>query len=160
MRRPISSTWFTPHSMESDPLVGPRATSKTNILAFLRCAPESQAFYPDLQNMHTLYQTKHHAARSSEPERSISRIARIAYIIQLTPEVDPWISLLQLIPAITMGVDHRPNETSPVPSSTFTTACSPYAGRLFGAALLGSSHLPWPSLSLTSSAPPCSPFRG
>jgi len=77
----------------------------------------------------------------------------------------PWISLLQLIPAITMGVGHRPNETSPVPSSTFTTSRSPYAGEacpelvegFFGAAFPGSSRLPWPSLSLTSSALPGSP---
>jgi len=69
----------------------------------------------------------------------------------------PWTSLLQLIPAITMGVDHRPNETSPVPSSTFTTSRSPYAGEFFGAAFPGSSRLPWPSLSLTSSALPGSP---
>jgi hypothetical protein len=75
----------------------------------------------------------------------------------------PWVSLLQLIPAITMDVDYRPNETSPVPPSTFTTSRSPYAGEFFGAAFLfgaafpGSSRLPWPSLSLTSSALPGSP---
>jgi hypothetical protein len=69
-----------------------------------------------------------------------------------------WISLHQLIPAITMDVDHRPNETSPVPSPTFTASRSPYAGEFFGAALSGSSRLPWPSLSLTSSALPCSPL--
>jgi hypothetical protein len=54
----------------------------------------------------------------------------------------PWTSLLQLMPAITMGVDHQPDETSPVPSPTFTTSRSPYAGGFFGAALPGSSHLP------------------
>ena len=69
-----------------------------------------------------------------------------------------WISLHQLIPAITMDVDHRPNETSPVPSPTFTASRSPYAGEFFGAALSGSSRLPWPSPSLTSSALPCSPL--
>jgi len=77
----------------------------------------------------------------------------------------PWISLLQLISAITMDVDHRPNETSPVPPSTFTTSRSPYAGEacpelvegFFGAAFPGSSRLPWPSLSLTSLALPGSP---
>jgi hypothetical protein len=56
-----------------------------------------------------------------------------------------------------MDVDHRPNETSPVPPSTFTTSRSLYAGEFFGAAYPGSSRLPWPSLSLTSSALPCSP---
>ena len=44
-----------------------------------------------------------------------------------------------------------------IPSPTFTTSRSPYAGGFFGAALPGSSHLPWPSLSLTSSALPGSP---
>jgi hypothetical protein len=70
-----------------------------------------------------------------------------------------WTSLLQLIPAVTVGVDHRPDEISPVPSPAFTTSRSPYAGGSFGAALPGSSHLPWPSLSLKSSAPSCSPLR-
>jgi hypothetical protein len=54
-------------------------------------------------------------------------------------------------------VDHRPDETSPVPPSTFTTSRPPYAGEFFGAASPGSSHLPWPSLSLKSSALPCPP---
>ena len=58
-----------------------------------------------------------------------------------------------------MGVDHRPNKTSPVLSPTFTTSRSPYAGEFFGAAFPGSSRLPWPSLSLTSLALPCSPLR-
>jgi hypothetical protein len=57
-----------------------------------------------------------------------------------------------------MGVDHRPNEISPVPSPTLTTSRSLYAGEFFGAAYPGSSRLPWPSLSLTSSALPCSPL--
>ena len=52
---------------------------------------------------------------------------------------------------------HRPCETSPVPSPTFTTSRSPYAGEFFGVVPSGSSHLPWPSLSLTSSALPGSP---
>jgi len=34
----------------------------------------------------------------------------------------------------------------------------PYAGEFFGAAFPGSSRLPWPSPSLTSSALPCSPL--
>ena len=69
------------------------------------------------------------------------------------------LSLLQLIPVVTMSVNHRPDETSPVPSSTVTTSRSLYAGEFFGAAFPGSSRLPWPSLSLTSSALPCSPSR-
>jgi len=63
------------------------------------------------------------------------------------------------------GCGHRPNETSPVPPSTFTTSRSPYAGEacselvegFFGAAFPGSSRLPCPSLRMTSSALPCSP---
>jgi len=54
-------------------------------------------------------------------------------------------------------VDRRPSETSPVPSSTFTTSRSPYAGGFLAAASSGSSPLPWPSLSLSSSAPSFSP---
>ena len=68
-----------------------------------------------------------------------------------------WTSLPQLIPAVTVRVVHRPSETSPVPSPTFTTSRSPYAGEFFGVVPSGSSHLPWPSLSLTSSALPGSP---
>ena len=70
-----------------------------------------------------------------------------------------WTSPLRLIPFVTMAVGHRPSETSPVPSSTFTTSRSPYAGGFFTAALPGSSPLPWPSLRLTSSAPSFSRFR-
>ena len=87
----------------------------------------------------------------------LSRWSSVLWPPPTSHPASPWISLLQLIPAITMGVDHRPNETSPVPSSTFTTSRSPYAGEFFGAAFPGSSRLPWPSLSLTSSALPCSP---
>ena len=88
----------------------------------------------------------------------LSRWSPVLWPPPTSHPASPWTSLLQLIPAITMGVDHRPNETSPVPSPTFTTSRSPYARGFFGAALPGSSHLPWPSLSLTSSAPSCSPF--
>jgi hypothetical protein len=55
--------------------------------------------------------------------------------------------------------DTIPCEISPVPSPTVTTSRSPYAGEFFGAAFPGYSRLPWPSLSLTSSALPCSPLR-
>ena len=64
-----------------------------------------------------------------------------------------WISLLQLIPIVTTDVNRRPSETSPVPSPTFTTSRSPYAGGFLTAVLPGSSPLPWPSPSLTGSAP-------
>jgi len=42
-------------------------------------------------------------------------------------------------------------------SPAFTTSRSLYAGEFFGVAFPGSSRLPWPSLSLTSSALPGSP---
>jgi hypothetical protein len=70
----------------------------------------------------------------------------------------PWTSLPQLIPAITMGVGHRPNETSPVPSSTVTVSRSLYAEEFFSAALSGSSHLPWPSLQIDKLGSPLSPY--
>ena len=69
-----------------------------------------------------------------------------------------WISLLQLIPFVTTDVDRLPCEISPVPSSTFTTSRSPYAGGFFAVVYSGSSPLPWPSPSLIGSAPSCSPF--
>ena len=69
-----------------------------------------------------------------------------------------WISLLQLIPFVTTDVGRRPCEISPVPSSTFTTSRSPYAGGFFAVVYSGSSPLPWPSPSLIGSAPSCSPF--
>ncbi len=70
----------------------------------------------------------------------------------------PQISPPRLILAVTIGLGYRPGETSPVPSPTFSTSRSPYAEGFFVAASSGSSPLPWPSLSLTSSAPSCSPF--
>ena len=57
-----------------------------------------------------------------------------------------WISPLRLIPFVTLAVGHRPDEISPVPSSTFTTSRSPYTGGSFTAAFPGSPPLPWPSL--------------
>jgi hypothetical protein len=48
-----------------------------------------------------------------------------------------------------------PHPAPPTPESSL--ACPARTG--FTAALPGSSPLPWPSLSLTSSALPCSPFR-
>ena len=64
-----------------------------------------------------------------------------------------WISPLRLIPFVTVDVGHRPDEISPVPSSTFATSRSPYAGGFFAAAYPGSSPLPWPSLSATAWLP-------
>ena len=46
----------------------------------------------------------------------------------------PWTSPHWLIPAVTLRVGQRPDETSPVPSPTFTTSRSPYAGEFFDAA--------------------------
>ena len=42
---------------------------------------------------------------------------------------------LRLIPAVTMDVSHRPDETSPVSSSAVATSRSPYAGGFLAAAL-------------------------
>ena len=42
---------------------------------------------------------------------------------------------------------------------TLATSRSPYAGGFFAAVLSGSSPLPWPSVSLSTSAPSFSPFR-
>ena len=58
-----------------------------------------------------------------------------------------------------------PVACTPLPSPTFTTSRSPYAGgacpersrRVLHGCFPGSSPLPWPSLSLTNSAPSCSP---
>src|SRR5271157_5140063 len=47
---------------------------------------------------------------------------------------------------VTMAVGHRPDEISPVSSSTLTTFRSPFTGGFLAAACLGSSPLPWPSL--------------
>jgi len=66
-------------------------------------------------------------------------------------------SLLQLIPAVTVDVAHQPGETSPVPSPTFTASHSPIRRRVLRGCFSGSTPLPWPSLSLSSSAPSRSP---
>ena len=72
----------------------------------------------------------------------------------------PWTSLLQLMPAVTMAVDHRPDETSPAEYrslAVFRRLLSqhpaPHTPEGPSRLLPGSSPLPWPSLSLTSSAP-------
>jgi hypothetical protein len=67
------------------------------------------------------------------------------------------ISLHQLIPIVMTNVDCQLNEISPVPSTTFTASRSPYAGGFLAAVCSGSSPLPWPSPSLTGSAPSFSP---
>jgi hypothetical protein len=91
----------------------------------------------------------------SSPLRTIRMVNAFSFQRPLVPLIH---RTHRLNPMITMGVDHRPNETSPVPSSAFTTSRPPYARGAFGAAFPGSSHLPWRSLSLKSSALPCSPF--
>ena len=68
-----------------------------------------------------------------------------------------WISPLRLIPFVTMAVDHRPDEISPVPSSTFTISHTPYTGE-FLTAVSGSMPLLLPSPCVTGSALSCSPF--
>ena len=77
-------------------------------------------------------------------------LSRWSSVIWPPPTSHPassWISPLRLIPFVTMAVGHRPDEISPVPSSTVTTSRSPYTGGFFTAAYTGSSPLPWPSLS-------------
>ncbi len=41
----------------------------------------------------------------------------------------------QLIPSVTLAVDKRPDETSPVPSSAFPTSHAPYTGGFLTAAI-------------------------
>jgi hypothetical protein len=53
--------------------------------------------------------------------------------------------------------DTTHNQDWQLPSPALTASRPPHAGEFFGAAFSGSSHLPWPSPSLTSSALPCSP---
>ena len=43
----------------------------------------------------------------------------------------------RLIPSITLALYQRPDETSPVPSSAFTTSRTPYTGEFFVAAFQG-----------------------
>ena len=75
----------------------------------------------------------------------LSRWSSVVWPPPTSHPASRWISLLQLIPAVTASVEHRPNEISPVPSPTFTTSRSPYAGGFFTVASSGSSPLPWPS---------------
>ena len=87
----------------------------------------------------------------------LSRWSSVLWPPPTSHPASPWTSPLRCIPAITMGVSHRPNETSPVPSSTFTTSRSPYAGEFFSVVSPGSTRFPWPSLRMTSLALSCSP---
>jgi len=64
---------------------------------------------------------------------------------------------LRLIPSVTMALYHRPDETSPVPSSAIATSRTPYTGEFFTAAFPGSSPLLLPSPCVTGSALSCSP---
>jgi len=65
---------------------------------------------------------------------------------------------LQLIPFVTTVVARRPDEISPVPSPTFTTSRSPYAGGFFGAASQVLHTFLGLRSCVTNSAPSCSPF--
>ena len=69
-----------------------------------------------------------------------------------------WTSPLRLIPFVTLVVGHRPDETSPVPSSTVTTSHTPYTGE-FLTAVSGSMPLLLPSPCVTGSALSCSSFK-
>jgi len=64
----------------------------------------------------------------------LSRWSSVLWPPPTSHPASPWISLLQLIPEVTVDVGHRPGETSPVPSPAFTTSRSPYAGEFFSAA--------------------------
>ena len=64
----------------------------------------------------------------------------------------------RLIPSITLVLYQRPDETSPVPSSTVTTSHTPYTGEFFAADSSGSSPLLLPSPCVTGSALSCSPY--
>ena len=61
------------------------------------------------------------------------------------PDIPLHFTGVPLIGAVTAGVACRPGGASPVPRPTLPTFRSPYAGGFFGAALPGSSRLPWPS---------------
>jgi hypothetical protein len=52
----------------------------------------------------------------------LSRWSSVLRPPQTSHLASPWTSLLQLIPAVTMAVVHRPDETSPVPSPTLCDA--------------------------------------
>jgi len=71
-----------------------------------------------------------------------------------------WISPLRLIPFVTVDVGHRPDEISPVPSSTFANI--PFSLRrrvLRGCNIQVLRRFPWPSLSATAWLP-LLPFPG
>jgi len=64
---------------------------------------------------------------------------------------------LRLIPSVWTVLYRPPDETSPVPSSTFATSHTPYTGEFF-AAVSGSWPLLLPSPCVTGSALSCSPY--
>jgi hypothetical protein len=68
------------------------------------------------------------------------------------------ISLHQLIPIVMTYVGCQLNKISPVPSSTFTTSRSPYAGGFFGAASQVLHTFLGLRSCVTNSAPSFSPF--
>ena len=64
---------------------------------------------------------------------------------------------LRFIPSVWTVLYHPSDETSPVPSFTFTTSHTPYTGEFF-TAVSGSLPLLLPSPCVTGSALSCSPF--
>ena len=62
----------------------------------------------------------------------------------------------RFIPSVWVVLYHPSNETSPVPSSAFTTSHTPYTGEFF-TAVSGSLPLLLPSPCVTGSALSCSP---
>ena len=89
----------------------------------------------------------------------LSRWSSVVWPPPTSHPASSWTSPLRLIPFVTVDVGHRPDEISPVPSPTFTTSRSPYAGGFLAAAFPGSSPLPWPSLCYEQLSSLLSRFR-
>src|SRR3989304_6148969 len=86
------------------------------------------------------------------------RHRRYDFPLRLLTRCPPGLRIHVLIPGVSKDVGFRPREISLVALPAFPTFRSPYAGEFFEPASPESSPLPWPSLLLRSSAPPC-PFR-